>query len=420
MSPEQTRGEALDQRTDLWSMGVLLYEMLAGVRPFGGEGEALIHAIRHEHPSSLSAARAAIPPALTDLVERCLQKDPKERPDSAEVVAAGIRSAATVGAPTPGQQVGTAWAHLRWVRIAALILLPAAVLVGLLVQRGGDVSTLADDDVVDPGIAVLPFEVRGDDFAVFRAGMVDLLSINLDGVAGMRAIDSRTVIARWEEALQKGGTLNLERSLDIARSTGARYAVIGGIVSSGPGMRLTARIHSLEDGRSFTPLQVEGPADSLFALVDRLSIDILAALWQGRERPHQEVDLSRITTTSLPALKYFLEGENLLRRADFEGAAAAYERAIAADSTFAFALFHLGLAAGWIGYQIRHDRAYEGALRHVARLPEREALLLEATLAAHARAINLGDEIGQLLEISKQILVKMYHIFFQFMNKLMM
>jgi len=198
--------------------------------------------------------------------------------------------------------------------------------------------------------------------------------------------------------MRDGGTLDLEAALDVARGTGAMYAVIGSVVSNAPDIRLGARIYSVQDGRSLASLHVDGSPDSLFTLVDRLSIDVLAAIWQGEERPHTDVDLARITTTSLPALRAYLEGESLLRRADYESAVAAYERAVAADSTFAFALFHLGLAYGWVGDAVQMVQSNERALRHASRLPEREAVLLRATLVES----DVLTYIGLLREVTRK------------------
>jgi tetratricopeptide (TPR) repeat protein len=262
----------------------------------------------------------------------------------------------------------------------------------------GEIASPGTAEAAAPGIAVLPFEVRGENLDMWREGMVDLLSVNLEGAADFRAIDSRTVLAGWREAVREAGTLELEGALDVARGTGAQYAVMGSVVSNGPDMRLGARIYSVQDGRSLASLTVEGPPDSLFTLVDRLSIDVLAAIWQGEERPNADVDLARITTTSLPALKAYLEGESLLRRADYEGAVAAYERAVAADSTFAFALFHLGLAYGWVGDGVQMVQSNERALRHASRLPEREAVLLRATLVES----DVLTYIGLLREVTRK------------------
>src|SRR5690606_18980435 len=121
-----------------------------------------------------------------------------------------------------------------------------------------------------PAVAVLPFEVRGgDSLEIWREGIVDLISSNVDGVAGLRAIDSRTVLVAWG-AIERDGPPDFERAIALARRTGAAYAVLGSVVSSGRDIRLDAHIYSLDTVRSLGSFRVEGAADSIFALVDRL------------------------------------------------------------------------------------------------------------------------------------------------------
>src|SRR5688572_19836577 len=236
---------------------------------------------------------------------------------------------------------------------------------------------------VAPGIAILPFDVNDPELERWREGLVDLLARNLDGAGGLRAIDSRTVRARWRERVEENESPDLTTSLEIARASGGRYALVGSVVSSGTNMRVLADVYDLANERSLGQEQVEGAPDSIFGLVDRLSIAVLGRILEKEAGEVPAVHLASITTTSIPALKAFLDAEALSRRSDFEAAIPAYERAVAADTTFALAGYRLAQAIGWtegLDSQRSHA-AIERAGRFAARLPDRERESLETALA---------------------------------------
>lgn len=292
--------------------------------------------------------------------------------------------------------------HLTWSRAIAggafafLLLFGLAGLYVVIQDRGRSFTpgeAVAEDAA--PGLAVLPFSVQGAGLDEWREGMVDLLSTNLDGAGGLRAIDSRTVLARWREV---AGTEDpdLDTALEVGRRAGARYALLGSVVSIGDGVRLSADVYDVDGGRKLGSGTVEGSQDSVFMLVDRLSIEILRAIG-GEPGAAGSVNLARATTTSLPALKAFMEGEVLYRRGDFNAAVPAYERAVEADSTFALALYRLSTSYGW-AESITSDLAtgaIERAARFADRLPEREALLVRTELALQRGTLD-GFELARL------------------------
>jgi tetratricopeptide (TPR) repeat protein/TolB-like protein len=250
------------------------------------------------------------------------------------------------------------------------------------------------------GIAVLPFDVRGEGLDIWREGMVDLLAAGLDGVGGMRTIDSRTVLARWEETAGGGGPVDLDRALTAAGRTGARYSITGSAVALGPNVRLTADLYDLSDGSKVAQGAAEGPADSVLVLTDQLGLDLMRDFLA--ERGGEEVTTERLaslTTPSLPALRSYLEGEAHFRRGELTEAAASLEEAVEVDSTFAMALFRLYQTYGWLQTMTGETtRAYgERTARYLDRLTARDRAILKVDLAIGDNTIWSGDDAEELV-----------------------
>lgn len=277
--------------------------------------------------------------------------------------------------------------HLTWGRailggVVALSLTIGAAGAYVLVTGGQGLLGPAEAGagVVAEGIAVLPFDARGDELAIYREGMVDLLSASFDGIGGYRTINSRTVFARWEEEVGQATAPDLDAALRAAGRTGARYAILGSMVPAGTQVRINVDIYDLSDGSNIGSARVDGSPDDIFALVDGLSVAIARELLGAAgEQAATERRLASITTSSVDALKDFLEGERLYRLGDFVGAAEALERAVTTDSTFALAWVRLGGASGWVANDNRRSR--EARLRALAisdRLSPREVVLNRA------------------------------------------
>ena len=285
--------------------------------------------------------------------------------------------------------------HLTWARAlvggaaAFLLLFGFAGLYVVLQDRGESFFVRSAEASVAPGIAVMPFAVSGPDAEVWREGMMDLFSTNLDGVGGLRTIHTRTVLARWREA-SLDQSADLDEVLDAARATGARLALVGSAVAIGSEVRLRAELYDVERGTLVDEAGVEGPEDDMLSLIDRLSVDVVRQLLEeqqgGGVAPIRS--LESLTTGSVPALRAYLEGEALYRRADFAGAARAFETAVAEDSLFAMAHHRLSAALGWGGGGAEEsDRHGRRARELSARLPRRDSILI----STHDRALREGD-----------------------------
>src|SRR3989441_3064369 len=370
MSPEQAAGERhVDARADVYALAVVGYEMLAGFPPFAGPtAQALIAAHLTATPKPLTDTRPEAPPAVANAIARALAKDPNARLRTA----AEFRDALGAGLAHPRDQ---ALRRTGWL-VAAGAAIVAVALGGALMSRSRGAVVGVDPKVV----AVFPFRVAGAEAALsyLREGMVDLLAAKLTGEGGPRAVDPRAVLSAWRRA---GGSaaddLAEDAALRAARSLGAGRLIDGGIVGTPTHITLTALLRSVPGGATRAQASVEGSPDSLAGLIDRLTAQLLA-----RGAGEAEQRLPSLTTTSLPALRAYLDGRAEYRRGRYVEAVQHFEEALRVDSAFALAAIGLTSAAGWIG-GAAYPRGIALAWAARDRLSERDRTMLAAIAGPH-------------------------------------
>ena len=377
MAPEQAAADpAADHRTDIYAVGVLAYEMLGGRPPFAGTTPQQVLAAQiTEAPEPITRLRGDLPPSLAATVMRCLEKEPSARWQTAGELRGGLE-----GVPTPSTLPAATWPRRgRRVMVASALVLALAALT-LVVARGRRSPVSGSPSLV----AVLPFSVRGSgDIAYLGDGMVNLLSTSLDGAGDLRTVDPRAVLSM---ARQVGAlTLDPASGAAVADRLGAGRFILGDVVAAGGRVQIAASFYDrAHPGAVQATGTVEGDGEQVFSLVDQLAARLLAAASGG---PGARVTrIAAVTTSSLPALKAYLDGEAAFRQGRADSAVAAFQQAVAADTSFALAYYRLSVAAEWATRSTLASEAANQAVRHSAHLADHDRLLLQALQATRRGA----------------------------------
>jgi len=336
MSPEQSAGDPdLDGRSDLYSLGCVLYEMLAGQPPFSG---ATVESVVRQHvltpPPPVTQFRPAVPAPVADAVARALAKNPADRFNPVGQFAAALSDTSHAVGSAAGQRV----VRRRVVgRAAAAGLLVVAVIAAAWIFLRSDRGTS------DASIAVLPFTQLGDTASAMAVGMHAEIVTQLTKTPGLR-------VASRSSSLGYGGSDKQEA--DIAAELGVSTLLTGSVQRAGDQVRFSLALSDPAEGRQLWAESYDRrlTAENLFAMQAEVARDVAAAM-RLQLSPAQEAELARPQTTDLGALNLYYRALPLwdVRFADTDTITVRLlEEAVARDSTFAAAWGLLAQARSWL------------------------------------------------------------------------
>ncbi len=385
MSPEQvTADPSLDHRADIYAFGVVAYEVLTGLTPFAGRSmQALLAAQAIEKPEHISNRRPALPSWLAELVMRCLEKRPADRPQAATELLRALQTTANVTKDNPPSAASRPPRKLLplVVGIAALLVISAAILTFGL-NRDRTPATAASGTI--QSVAVLPLVNVGgrQEDEYFSDGMSDEIANVLSKIPGLR-VASRTSAHSF-----KGRNMNVA---EIGRALNVQAVLEGTVRRAGGKLRVTGQLTSVRDGLSLWTDSYERDAIDVFAVQDDIARSIADALKLRLASPTVVGQSAGVGTANLGAYDHYLRGryfwnarggENIRRAISYFG------EALAADSGFARAY-----AARAIAYALLpeySDESHSESLQK-AIADARKALALDSTLAEAHTGLALAS-----------------------------
>jgi len=391
MSPEQAKGEKLDQRTDLFSLGIIFYETLTGDSPYKADtAMASLYKRLKEIPRPPMEVNPEVPAVLNNIVLKCLAIEKEQRYSSATDILQDLEiwqgtRGGTVVAPArprpPIQELLTKW---NWVALGLAIVIAAGV--GFFFLRGkSGTSTPSQTAAVAPqtSLAILPFRNTSGDPSLDWLGpsLADMLSTDVGQSKYMRTISpDRLHQVLSDLRVAANAAFDPTMISRIADFSSADTVVWGEFAKFGDQIRIDATLQDLKHGRTM-PLKVQaasekdipGSVDQLAELIRKnlaVSSDVLKELKSSSFQP---------TSTSLDALRDYNQGLQLLRDGKNQDAVKSFQSATKEDPQFALAYSRLADADSALGYENDADQASSKAVDLSQALNVAEKYLIEAS-----------------------------------------
>ena len=366
MAPEQLRGQPADARSDVWALGVVLYELVTGKRPFRGQSAFEISgAIFHDEALPLPTT---VPVPLRMVIARCLDKQPDRRYQTASEVRAALDAAAS----------GTgAWTRQRYQRalrgpLVMTILLAAALAVGVLIRLSPLTTTSASVE----SIAVLPLENLSGDPAhdLLADGITEVVSTDLARLGGLRRVTARGSVVRY-----KGTTKPVEQ---IARELNVDAVVTGAVLRSGNRVSITVHLLQPSTGHQLWSNRYDRDLTDVLVVSTEIVAGIVREI-RAQVSTDERARLASARPVRPEAFEAYLQGRfhwAKQTRQDYDLAERYFQSASERDPQFALA--YAGLGSVWM---MRADVGLESAAEAV---PKADAYF--------AKALQLDDQLADI------------------------
>ncbi len=426
MSPEQAKGSKVNHRTDIWSFGVVLYEIITGQKPFSADyDQAVLYGIINQEPEAVSTIRKDVPVELESIINKCLEKNPDKRYQNmddivGELSVLNIKSEFSASA----KKLSGTWANrstlTRALPYAAVLIIAAVAFVFLKLYILSETTAVSEPRP----IAVIAFVNQTGDpaYDYLREAIPNLLITNLEQYKYLRVMTWE----RMKDVLKQMGKgnenfINNELGFELCRREGINTIVVGSFVKGG---NIFATDVKVLDVGTMELLKTasskgEGVQSILKDQIDRLSEQIAGGIGLAKrnveETPSQ---ISQVTTSSMDAYNFFLRGRQDYDKLYFTEAKRFLEKAVSLDSNFAMAYLYLSNTyADLIEIpQMRETLLKAKALS--SRAPEKERLIIESRYAAaieknHEKSFQLLQELVKKYPQEKRFhneLGQQYHL----------